>query len=169
MPSSSSAPTPRAAPRRNAVTRSRASRRVATAALLALLLVLGGATAWQARVWHDDRIFWGYTIRQNRYSFIGFQALAGIMQTEGRPADAIPLYVRATKLRPELAKVHVQLARVLARAGKPGPAAAQLRKAIALEPDVPETHYNLAQVLLAQRHRPTARRELQRALTLRPN
>jgi hypothetical protein len=144
------------------------SRRVATAGLLTLLLVLGGATAWQARVWHDDRIFWGYTIRQNRYSFIGFQALAGIMQTEGRPADAIPLFVRATKLRPELAKVHVQLARVLGRTGRTAPAAAQLRKAIALDP-LPETRYALAQVLVAQRHRTTARHELERALAARPD
>jgi hypothetical protein len=149
--------------------RSRPQRRLATAAVLMLLVALGGATAWQTRVWHDDRTFWGYTARANRYSFIAYQALAGLMQNEGRPADAIPLFVRATKLRPELGKVHMQLARVLARTGRSGPAAAQLRKAVALEPDVAEHRYALAQVLLAQHHRRAARHQLERALILRPD
>ena len=117
-------------------------RRRGAVALGVVLVVLGGLTAWQTRVWRDDRTFWGYTARTNHDSFIAHQALAGIMQSEGRTRDAVRFFRQAVRLRPELAKVHVQLARLLARAGRPGPAAAQLRKAVALEPEVPE--YRLA-------------------------
>jgi tetratricopeptide (TPR) repeat protein len=149
--------------------RARTPRRIGIGAVLVLLVALGGGTAWQTRVWHDDRTFWGYTARTNRHSFIAHQALAGILQNEGRTTEAILFFQRATKIRPELAKVHMQLGRLLARTGRTRPAAAQFRKAAALDPDVPETHYALAQVLITQRHRATARRELERALALRPD
>ncbi len=149
--------------------RSREFRMVAAPAIGLVLVVLGIRTAAQTRVWHDDRTFWTYTARVNPHSFIAHQALAGILQTEGRTAEALPFYLRSTKLRPDLAKVHVQYARLLARAGRAGPAAAQLRKAVALEPDTAEHHYGLAQALIAQHHRATARRHLERALALRPD
>jgi hypothetical protein len=147
----------------------RTARRLATVALVTILVLLGGGTAWQTRVWHDDRTFWSYTVRTSRYSFIAHQALAAIMQNEGRTADAIPLYERALKLRPELAKVHLQLARLLARTGHTAQADAEFRKALTLDPDTAETHYQLAQVLAARRRRANARHELERALTLRPD
>ncbi len=148
---------------------SRTARRLATAALVTILLLLGGGTAWQTRVWHDDRTFWSYTARTSRYSFIAHQALAAMMQSENRTADAVALYERALKLRPELPKVHLQLARLLARNGHTAQAAAEFRKAIALDPDAPETHYQLAQVLLTRHRRTNARHELERALALRPD
>ena len=149
--------------------RARIERRVGIVAVLALLVTLGGATAWHTRVWRDDRTFWGYTVRTNRYSFIAYQALAGIYQTEGRTTDALLLFRHAAKLRPELAKIHLQLGRLLARTGKTGPAASELRKAVTLDPTLADAHYLLAQVLLARRHLPSARRELERALALRPD
>ncbi len=149
--------------------RARTPRRIGIAAVLVLLVALGGGTAWQTRVWHDDRTFWGYAARTNKYSFIAHQALAGIMLAEGRTTDAIFFLKRATKIRPELPKVHALLGRLLARTGHPGLAAAQLRKAASIDPDVPETRYALAQALLARRHRASARRELESALALRPD
>jgi hypothetical protein len=152
-----------------AVWRDRRARVAGAAALTVVLVVLGARTAWQTRVWRDDRTFWSYTARTSRYSFIANQALAGINQTEGRLQDALPLFARATKLRPDLAKVHVQFARVLARTGHPGQAAAQYRKALAIEPNSAENRFALAQVLITQRRRASARRELERAVELRPD
>jgi hypothetical protein len=145
-----------------------ARRRLGVVVLGLVLLTCGVLTARQTRIWHDDRSFWSYTARTSRYSFIANQALAGIMQGEGRAREASLYYRRATHLRPELAKVHLQFARLLARSGRSGPAAAQYRKALALA-DTAEDRYALAQVLLAQRRPASARRELERALVIRPD
>jgi hypothetical protein len=150
------------------VWRAPAARRVGAVAMTAALVALGLLTARQTRIWHDDRSFWSYTARTSRDSFIANQALAGIMQGEGRTREASIYYRRATRLRPELAKVHLQYARLLARSGRPGPAAAQYRKALA-RADAAEDRYALAQVLLAQHRAASARRELERALALRPD
>jgi hypothetical protein len=144
------------------------ARTVAVVGFAVIVLLLGARTAWQTRVWRDDRTFWTYTARTSRYSFIANQALAGINQSEGRLRDALPLFARATKLRPDLAKVHVQFARVLARTGQPGLAASQYRKALTLDSSSAENRFALAQVLVTQRRRASARRELERALAVRP-
>jgi protein O-mannosyl-transferase len=146
-----------------------AARRSGAVATGIVLLVLGGCTAWQTRVWRDDRTFWGYTARVNPNSFIAHQALGSIRQTEGRTAEAIVLYRRAAHLRPELYKMHLILGRLLARTGRPGEAAAQLRRAVALEPTAPEVQLALGQVLSAQHHRASARHHLEQALSLRPD
>jgi hypothetical protein len=145
------------------------ARRAGAIAALALFATLGGLTAWQTRVWRNDRTFWGYTARINPHSFIAHQALASIMQAEGRPQEAIALYRRAARIRPEMSRVHVLLARLLARAGQAKAAAAELRKAVALEPGSAESQLALGQALLAQRRRASARRHLEQALALRPD
>jgi tetratricopeptide (TPR) repeat protein len=144
--------------------------RVAGAVVAATLLLALGVLTWrQTSVWQDDRSFWAYTARTNRYSFIAHQALGAILQGEGRTHDAIAEYGRAAHLRPELAKVHVQFASLLARTGRFGAAAAQLRKAIAADPGAADAHMMLARVLIARRHPVGARRELEQALALRPD
>ena len=145
-----------------AVWRDRRARVAGAAALTVVLVVLGARTAWQSACGATIARSGTYTARTSRYSFIANQALAGINQTEGRLQDALPLFARATKLRPDLAKVHVQFARVLARTGHPGQAAAQYRKALAIEPNSAENRFALAQVLITQRRRASARRELER-------
>src|SRR5439155_8630021 len=95
-----------------------------------VLVALGLATTRQSRIWHDDRTFWSYTAHENRYSFIAQQALAGLMQNDGHTREALDHYHRAARLRPELARVHLQFGRLLARSGRSGPAGAELRKAV---------------------------------------
>jgi protein O-mannosyl-transferase len=149
--------------------RERVARRAGAVGLAAALVVLAVLTARQTRVWRDDRTFWGYTARVNPHSFIAHQALAGMLQNEGKTREALVLFRRAVKIRPELARVHMQYGRLLARTGRTGPAAAQYRKAVALEPNVAEHRYGLAQVLVTQKHRASARRQLEQALALRPD
>jgi tetratricopeptide (TPR) repeat protein len=144
------------------------SRRVAAVATATLLLLLGGATAWQTRVWANDRTFWGYTARANHDSFIAHQALGSMMSAEGRTHEAIALYRRAVRIRPELPKMHLALGRLLARTGQLGPAAAEFRKGLALDPNSAALHAGLAQVSLAQRRRATARRHAEQTLALEP-
>ena len=132
------------------------------------LAVLGLRTARQARIWHDDGTFWGHTVKVNHDSFIAHQALAILMQSAGRTPESIALYARATRIRPELAKVHVQFAKLLLRSGRPGPAAAAYRKALTIEPNAADSRYGLAQILLTQGRPSRARRELVRALASRP-
>jgi protein O-mannosyl-transferase len=143
-------------------------RRAAAVAIATILLLLGGATAWQTRVWANDRTFWGYAVRANPDSFIAHQALGGILQAEGKPREAIALYRRALRIRPDLPKMHLALGRLLARTGQLGPAAAELRKGLALDPSSPKLHLALAQVSLAQRRRASARRHAEQTLELAP-
>jgi Flp pilus assembly protein TadD len=147
-------------------------RRAATIAVATILILLGGATAWQTRVWANDRTFWGYTARVNRDSFIAHQALGGILQVEGKSREAIALYRRALQIRPELPRMHLALGRLLARTGQLAPAAAELRKGLALQPnqkDLTDLHAALARVSLTQRRRATARRHAEQALALQPD
>jgi tetratricopeptide (TPR) repeat protein len=148
--------------------RAPAPRRAAAVAIGTILLLLAGATAWQTRVWANDRTFWGYTVRANPDSFIAHQALGSMLQAEGKPRDAIALYRRALRIRPDLPKMHLVLGRLLARTGQLGPAAAEFRKGLALDPDSPKLHLALAQVSMTQRRRASARRHAQQALTLDP-
>ena len=142
-------------------------RRAAAIAVATVLILLGGATAWQTRVWANDRTFWGYTVRVNHDSFIAHQALGSMMSAEGKPREAIALYRRALRIRPELPKMHLALGRLLARTGQLGPAAAELRKGLALNPapkEQADLHATLARVSLAQKRRASARRHAEQAL-----
>jgi hypothetical protein len=151
------------------VRRALAVRAVEAGALGVLLLALGMLTERQTRIWKNDRTFWEYTARTNRYSFIANQALAGMMQGDGRVAEATVYYRRAIRLRPELAPVHVQFGRLLARTGRTKPAAAQFRKAVALQPSSVEYRLGLGQVLQAAGRRRSARRQFEEVLRLRPD
>ena len=149
--------------------RSRRARAIAGVVTAAVLLALVVRTAAQARVWKDDRIFWSYTVRTSPHSFIAHQALGSIMQAAGRSDEAIRLYTRAARLRPDYARMHLVLGKTFARANRPKPAAAQLRKAVAGDPDSLDAHLTLGQVLLTLGHRASARRQFERALALRPD
>jgi protein O-mannosyl-transferase len=147
--------------------RARTARAAGATATALLLLVLGGLTFRQTRIWHDTLTFWTYTARTSPSSFIAHQALAGLY-FGNRPDEAITQYRWAVHLRPEHADSHARLGLLLARKGKLGPAAAQYRKAVALRPDSADDHNGLGDVLLRQGHRAQARRHLERALAIKP-
>lgn len=147
----------------------RAGRRAIGVGVAVVLVAIGVRTAAQARIWKDDRTFWSYTARTNPHSFIAHQALALIEQANGRTVEAMRLYARATRLRPELGRVHIQFARLLARSGRHRGAASEFRKALEVEPHSIDARLGLAQALLARGRRARARRELERVLALRPD
>jgi tetratricopeptide (TPR) repeat protein len=72
--------------------------------------------------------------------------LANLLGNSNRLDEAIPLYEKATQMRPQDASVRLDFARALADGGKTADAEVQFLKALALEPENQAANYYLAEL-----------------------
>lgn len=71
--------------------------------------------------------------------------LADVLSSEGRIAEAIPLYEQALAIAPDSIDVRLSFGVSLYSAGKPADAEIQFLKVLQTDPDNPEAHYYLGQ------------------------
>ncbi|MCW5892032.1 MAG: tetratricopeptide repeat protein [bacterium] len=87
---------------------------------------------------------------------------------DGRPAEAVPEYLRAIELDPKQAKAHNNVALALVELGRLDEAAAHFRTSLAIEPKA-EIHSDLGFVLARQGKGDEAQAEYAKALALDPD
>jgi tetratricopeptide (TPR) repeat protein len=173
--------------------------RHAYAAILPLLLLLGGAAVWAWRrtgtiahvtfasflgcalcvlglqsrslipVWHDDVTWRRLPVEEFPDSEVVNRLLAGALLAHGRASEALKYAQRDVQLAPALSVTHIDLGMALSQAGRTREAIEQYEQALRINPDNIVARMNLG-IALSQSGRTTeAIDQYQQALRLSPN
>lgn len=149
-------------------TRGRASlARAATALVVGAIILLGGMTWQQTRVWRDTETLWRRALAVAPSS-IAHSNLGLTLARAGNTLEAIPHYREAIRLRPVYAEAWSNLGVALAEQGDLVGAAASLREAVRLKPRFPTAWNNLGMVRARQGDRGEAIAAYREALRLQP-
>jgi tetratricopeptide (TPR) repeat protein len=130
-----------------------ATRRVARAALggLAVLVaaVLGVATQRQASLWRTNETILGHTIAVTEHNWRTIAALANVLASLGRHAEAQGLFVEALRQNPDYVVAEYGLGLTKDALGRPDEAVEHYRRALRLSPEYWRAHNNLGVYLAA--------------------
>lgn len=135
----------------------------------AWLAVLVGLSIAQVGYWRDSATLLTHGVAVNPRSWTAHETLGDLALRQGDYASAEAHLERATQLRPDLARAHVELAAALLAERKLSWAQEEFQRAAAADAADPEPHFGLAHVYAAQGHWRLARGEYQRGFALRPN
>jgi len=157
-----------AAPRgRAAAARQRQALR--TAVGVAVLMVLGGLTFFQASAYRDPESLWRHSLARNPDAPMARFNLAVLLQGKGESGEPAALYREALEDEPELVDAHVNLANLLASEGRLDSAVEHYREALRIHPALATAHYNLALALEGRGERDQALRHYRHAIAIRPD
>jgi len=121
------------------ILRQRTTRLVLAGAVLAGLCVM----SWQrCEAFRDEETVWRDTLAKNPGCWMACNNLGLSLESNGDPADAYTLYVRALQIKPDYADAHINLANLLGRAGRLPEAAEHFEEASRLEPGNPRAPYD---------------------------
>jgi predicted TPR repeat methyltransferase len=130
--------------------------------MITSLLAAADAAAKGGRVGHA-RACYQQVLAVNSTNVLALQRLAWLEQDQGRFADAIELLKRLSALRPDDARVLVNLGVCLKTDGKPNEALALLRHATSVDPNHAPAYINLGLVLEETGDEPAAVAALQKS------
>jgi tetratricopeptide (TPR) repeat protein len=122
------------------------SRSIAVAAILAGAIV----SVYGTRPWASNATLFAHAVQTSPDSPGAHYGYAGILEKQGRHADAIREYSEAIRLRPDYTDAYVLLGIEQTRAGNYAEARAALERARALEPDRPGIYTNLGVVTVKE-------------------
>lgn len=141
----------------------------ALTAAAALLLVLGGLTWQQTKVWHDSETLWRQALKVQEDHPVAHGNLGVALAQQGRLDEAVGHLRRSVELSPFDAMFRNNLGCTLARLGELEQAARQFREALRLRPSLAEARRNLEKALALpqpgygpSRKRPDNARKLER-------
>ena len=173
--------------------------RYAYAAILPLLLVVGGAVVWAwrrskkvARValvgflgcalwsfglctrnlipdWRNDETEYRAVLVEFPDSEVMNRAFAMMLLDQGRVGEALPYAQRDVEIAPELCYSHTTLGLVLGRLGRLQEAAVQNEQALRMNPDSAEAHHNFGVAMMELGKVPEAAEHFVQALRINPD
>lgn len=144
------------------------TRRLALAAALVTVVVLGRLAWAQCGVWKDSETFWSYHIRKDPTHVAAHFFLGTLKLDKGQSDEAERLLRRALELDPAVGGVHNNLGNLLAAQGKAEEAIRHYRLAIEADPRHPIVRHNLAMALAGQGRIEEAMRALEEELLIAP-
>ena len=109
-----------------------------------LLIVLGGLTAAQARVYVDSETLWRDSLSHNPASPMVHYNLGVLLQDEARFDEAATHYRRAIELAPSSPNAYNNLAMIRSEQGRSLEAIDLLEEAVATAPEYTKARWNLA-------------------------
>jgi protein O-mannosyl-transferase len=149
------------------------SRRLAAAGVGALLIILCmWGTRAQLQYWQTSEALWTHTLNVTRDNSLAHNDLGTALEQSGKVDEAIVHYAEATRIEPEYASAHFNLAAALLKSGKTNranEASVHLTEALRIQPDFAEAHNTLGVYLLNQGKGEEAIRHLREAVRLRPD
>jgi tetratricopeptide (TPR) repeat protein len=152
--------------------RLRVGKAVAGVASALLILVLGGLTWKQSRMYRDIETLYRGSIEQSPASYIAHYNLGTVLTEEpGRLPEAISEFQAALKIRPDLAEAHNGLGFAFSlTSGRLDDAMAEYHAALKMKPDYAGAHVNLGSALSRTPGRlQDAIAEYQTAINIRPD
>lgn len=138
-------------------------------AVAILLVALGALSFSHTRTFSSEEARCRATIASNPAAWLAYNNLGAALAARGKPAEAIPHYREALRLRPVYAEAHSNLGNALAATGDLAGAVEHHRAALRIWPDNPKAHNNLGVALARLGRTEEAAAELREALRLRPD
>jgi protein O-mannosyl-transferase len=149
------------------------SRRLAAAGVGALLIILCmWGTRAQLQYWQTSEALWTHTLNVTRDNSLAHNDLGTALEQSGKVDEALLHYAEATRIEPEYASAHFNLAAALLKSGKTNranEASVHLTEALRIQPDFAEAHNTLGVYLLNQGKGEEAIRHLREAVRLKPD
>ena len=139
------------------------------AACAVLLVVLGGLSFHQARIYEDAETLWIDTTTRSPASFMAFNNLGYEYSRQGRLDEAEEAYATAIAVKPDFDQGYFNLARLHGKQGRAERAIAMYRRAIELRPGYGDAYYNLGIELGGLGRHAEAIRALEAAIEARPD
>jgi tetratricopeptide (TPR) repeat protein len=129
--------------------RLRMGKAVVAASSALLILVLGGLTWQQSRMFSDIKTLYRRSIEQNPDSYIAHYNLGTVLTEEpGQLPEAISEFEAALKIRPDFADAHDGLGFAFSRtSGRLDDAMAEFQQALQIQPSYAAAHNNLGNLL----------------------
>jgi tetratricopeptide (TPR) repeat protein len=173
--------------------------RYAYAAILPLLLVVGGAAVWAWRRsttaahlaligllagqlcvfgartrslipdWHNDETLQRAILAEFPDSEFDNRALALTLLEQGRASEALEYAQRDVEIAPQVWEAHMTLGSVLSRLGRMQEAMAQDEQALRMNPHPAEAHYNYGVAIMELGKVPEAVEHFEQALRIKPD
>ena len=148
--------------------RPKAGTALATGAALACAACM--ILTWnQVQTWRNSKSLFQHAIDVEPGGFLGYYGMGGVLQNQGRPAEALPSYLEAVRLAPRHAGAHSGLGNVYLSLGRIDAAIAQLSEALRLSPDSVDDHISIGIALNRQGKSDEAAAQLLAALRLNPD
>jgi protein O-mannosyl-transferase len=136
---------------------------------LLVLLVLGGLTWRQARMYQDLETLWRTTISRNPGSWLAYSSLGTALGRKGNTDESIRRLREAIHLKPDLAEAYTSIGAIFGMRGQIDQAIGQFREAIRVKPDYAQAHYNLGNALAGIGQTDEAIKQFQEAIRLKPD
>ncbi len=144
------------------------TRRAAGAVAVIVLVALAIESRSYARLYRDSRTLWTYTLAHNPSAWPGHNNLGKILQTSGRPDEAIIQYRQALAIEPDYPEAHYNLGLALQQVGHLPDAMEEYERALQLKGDYAKARNDLGNALLQAGRAPEAIDNYRQALQLNP-
>ena len=135
---------------------------------VAVLVVLGGLTWKQNRIYVDAETLWRTTLARNPASTIAPNNLSRALLDKGQPDEALLLCQSVVASHPDDATAQFNLADALLQKDRPNEAIVHFQKAQALRPAMSGIPYHIGQAYLKKGEWDAAIRSFQQAIQLQP-
>ena len=147
------------------------ARRLASTAAVAIIAACVLASHAQAKVWRDSVAYSTRTteITLGLGEFDAHMVAGGMMDQNGRRAEAIAHYSEAIRLQPHSASARQHLGQSLAMAGRPADALPHLQEALRMDSGLTAAHRMIGAILVSQGHYEEALPPLLEAARREPN
>lgn len=137
--------------------------------VIAVVTVLGYATARRNQDYRSELAMWGDTVAKRPENARAHVNLGLALKGQGNLAEAMAQYNEALRIKPDYAEAHNNLGNVLALQGERGEAVVHWNEALRLKPDYVEAHLNLGIAMYSQGKLEEAITHYNEALRINPN
>jgi Tfp pilus assembly protein PilF len=135
----------------------------------ALLLTLTSLTFAQCTIYESAQTLWQDTMVKSPDSWMAYTNMGRVLESQGRPLDAIPYHDIALRLAPDLPDTHENVAVGRMLQGRYDEAETEFHAALAINPRFVPTLTDLGKLQYFNRHNPAeAERLYQEALRITP-
>ncbi len=143
--------------------------RAAVAVAFSAVVVLATLTWRGTHVWRDSESLWTRVLEIEPDSPHGHNDLGNVFMQQGRVAEALEHFMRATQLRPEFAHAWGNLGVALAANGRDDEAITAFQRALAIDPALDQAEGNLGVALMRRGDTTGALNHLNAALRTNPD
>jgi tetratricopeptide (TPR) repeat protein len=144
------------------------ARKLAAVAAAAIVLAAAGLARQHAAHFASEEALWRHTLTRNAAAWAAHNNLGTALLRRGRPAEALPHFEAAVRLRPDYGSAHGNIETALIMLGRTEEALAHYREAVRVAPTDAGRHLNLAALLVQTGRYAEAIGHYEEALRLAP-
>ncbi len=138
------------------------------ATAVCVLLACAVLSRAEVQYWSDGAALWQHALENSEDDYTAHNNLGGVLLKQGRADEALPHFVEALRIKPDLAVAEANMGMALISLGRLDQATQHFTAALQIEPNYPDAHDGLGNALAAQGRVREAAEQFSEALRLRP-